>query len=175
MTTSDEPKKPVSLQDLPPVRSRWIGHCFGCGQANPQSLDLRFHHTADGVVCDCTIPVQYTGFEGLVHGGIISTLLDEAAAYALFTRHGKLGVTRELVTRFIKPVYVGTMLRVEAKIVTFNPPDAEVAMAIYDQAGVCLTEGRSTWFFPRLAKVAAMSGLQEETLQKFLDDCQKMD
>lgn len=175
MTTTDNSEKPVPIEQLPLVRGRWLGSCFGCGEGNPNGLKLHFHHTPDGVVASCTIPVQYTGFEGLVHGGIISALMDEAAAWALFSRHGKLGITRELTTRFLKPVRVGVELRVQAKIVSFVPPDAEVTMTICDTDGMCLSEGRSTWLLPRLARMVSLGGIPEETIQRFLDDCQRVD
>jgi uncharacterized protein (TIGR00369 family) len=171
---SNDKKNQLSVLDLPPVRGRWPGTCFVCSEGHPHGLGLRFHHTEDGVVCLCTIPPSYCGFDGMVHGGIISTLMDEAAAYALFARHGKLGVTREMSTRFLKPVPTGAELRVEGRVVMFAPPNGEVAMSIYDGAGELLAEGRSFWSFPRLSRIAALAGVREEVLQSFLDDCQLM-
>jgi uncharacterized protein (TIGR00369 family) len=169
---SDDKKNRESTPNLPPVRGRWPGSCFVCSEGHPHGLGLRFHHTEDGVVCFCTIPHSYCGFDGMVHGGIISTLMDEAAAYALFARHGKLGVTRDMSTRFLKPVSTGAELRVEGRVVSFAPLSAEVTTAIYDAAGVCLADGRSSWSFPRLSRIAALAGVREEVLQTFLDECQ---
>ena len=168
----------ASLQPCPGlklVRGRWPGSCFVCSEGHPHGLSLRFHHTEEGVVSCCSVPHTYCGFDGMVHGGIISALMDEAAAYALFARHGALGVTREMTTRFLKPVLTDTELRVEGKVVSFAPPNAEVAMAIYDAAGVCLAEATSTWAFPRLSRIAALAGVDEKVLQDFLDECQRKD
>ncbi|HEY5513296.1 MAG TPA: PaaI family thioesterase [Geomonas sp.] len=172
MQESNDGKNRELAHDLPPVRGRWPGTCFACSEGHPHGLGLRFLHTGEGVVCFCTIPHSYCGFDGMVHGGIISTLMDEAAAYALFARHGKLGVTREMNTRFLKPIPTGAELRVEGRVAIFAPPTAEVSMAIYDAAGECLAEGRSFWSFPRLSRIAALAGVPEAVLQSFLDDCQ---
>jgi len=172
VAASDAVISPEAVLDLPPVRGRWPGCCFVCSEGHPHGLALRFHHTEDGVACLTTISDAFCGFDGMVHGGIISTLMDEAAAYALFARHGRLGVTREMSTRFLKPVATGTKLRVVGRVLSFAPPGAEVTMAIYDPAGELLAEGRSSWSFPRLSRIAALAGVQEEVLQKFLDDCQ---
>jgi len=172
MQDSDEIKKQEDFSQLPPVLGRWPGSCFVCSEGHPHGLGLRFHHTVDGVVCICTIPDSFCGFDGMVHGGIISTLMDEAAAYALFARHGKLGVTREMSTRFLKPVATGTQLRVVGRVASFAPPSAEVTMAIYDTSGELLAEGRSSWSFPRLSRIAALAGVEEEVLQTFLAQCQ---
>jgi len=172
MQTSDDTKNQEAAHELPPVRGRWPGSCFVCSEGHAHGLGLRFHHTKDGVVCFTAISNAFCGFDGMVHGGIISTLMDEAAAYALFARHGKLGVTREMSTRFLKPVATGTQLRVVGRVESFAPPSAEVIMAIYDMAGELLAEGRSSWSFPRLSRIAALAGVKEEVLQGFLDDCQ---
>ena len=162
-------------ENLPPVRGRWPGSCFVCSEGHPHGLGLRFQHTEDGVVCVCTVSDSFCGFDGMVHGGIISTLMDESAAYALFARHGKLGVTRDMSTRFIKPVPTNTELRVVGRVVSFTPPGAEVSMAIYDAAGELLAEGKSSWSFPRLSRIAALAGVKEEVLQHFLEDCQRVE
>lgn len=165
----------MDILDLKPVRGRWPGTCFVCSHDHPHGLHLRFYHTDDGVVCQCTVSDTYCGFDRMVHGGIITALMDEAAAYALFARHGALGVTREITTRFLKPVLTGTELTVEGKVLSFVPPNAEVAMAIYDAAGACLAEAKSTWAFPRLSRIAALAGVEEKVLQDFLDECQRKD
>ena len=172
MPEIDDTKNEDATLSLPPVRGRWPGSCFVCSEGHPHGLGLRFHHTEDGVVCCTTISDSFCGFDGMVHGGIISTLMDEAAAYALFARHGRLGVTREMSTRFLKPVATGTKLRVVGRVESFAPPGAEVSMAIYDTAGELLAQGRSSWSFPRLSRIAALAGVREEVLQSFLDDCQ---
>lgn len=175
MNSSDDTGNRTPGRSLSPVRGRWPGSCFVCSEGHPHGLGLRFHHTDDGVVCFCTVPDSYCGFDGMVHGGIISALMDEAAAYALFARHGRLGVTRDMSTRFLKPVLTGVELRVEGHVVSMAPPNAEVAMAIYDGAGVCLAEARSTWAFPRLARIASLAGVREEVLQAFLDECRRVE
>jgi uncharacterized protein (TIGR00369 family) len=165
-------RSPDQLSQLPEVRGRWPGSCFGCSASHPHGLRLRFRHTETGVVSLCTVPAEFCSFDGMVHGGIITALLDEAAAWALMARHGRLGVTRELTSRFLKPVPTGTTVQLEARIVSFAPPAAEVATAIHDAGGLCLAEGTSSWAFPRLERIAALAGVPEQTLQRFLDDCQ---
>lgn len=163
------------MNDLPRVKGRWPGTCFVCSEGHLHGLGLRFHHTSEGVVCFCSIPDSYCGFDGMAHGGIISTVMDEAAAYALFARYGKLGVTRKMTTTFLKPVLTNTELRVEGRVETFSPAGAEVAMTVHDTDGTCLAEATSSWAFPRLSRIAALAGVKEEVLHQFLDDCQRID
>jgi uncharacterized protein (TIGR00369 family) len=155
----------------PKISPTWPGACFGCSPDNPQGLKLHFTPTDEGCITRCTIPVALCGFDGLVHGGIIATLLDEVAGWTIFTRLGKLGVTREMTTRYLKPVPIGEEVVVEGKIVSFDERNAMVRSTVAAADGTVLAEGDSSWAFPRLSRMAALAGVPEETLQHFLDSC----
>ena len=65
---------------LPQANSKF---CFVCGLANTYGLKLRFYTTAPGeVTADYVVTEQYQGFPGIVHGGIVAAMLDEAAGRA---------------------------------------------------------------------------------------------
>jgi len=148
---------------------RWPGSCFAC--SNPSGLQLRFWHTPEGVETRCSVPATYCGFDGLVHGGIISTILDEASCWVLFAKLGKLGVTQKMTTSFVKPVRTETGLVVTARIVTHDSRGAVVSASISDSEGVQLASSESSWSFPRLSRIAAFAGVDEGILETFLDGC----
>jgi uncharacterized protein (TIGR00369 family) len=152
-----------------PVAGRWPGRCFAC--SNPAGLNLRFLHTEEGALTRCRIPATYCGFDGLVHGGIIATLLDETACWAIFARLGRLGVTREMTTRFLRPVAIDSDLAAEGRVLEYDQRGALVKVSLCDAAGALLAEGESRWSFPRLARIADLAEVPEETLRRFLDDC----
>jgi uncharacterized protein (TIGR00369 family) len=151
------------------VAGRWPGCCFAC--SNPAGLNLRFVHTEEGALTRCRIPADYCGFDGLVHGGIIATILDETSCWTIFARLGRLGVTREMTTRFIRPVAIDTDLVAEGKVEEYDQRGARVTVTLCDADGTLLAEGESCWSFPRLGRIADLAGVPEETLQRFLDDC----
>jgi len=93
-------------------------YCFVCGKDNPVGLklDLKVDHEEQKAEINVAVPVEYQGWEGMVHGGIISALLDEVCAYAGMTV-AKTVVTGELKTRFRKPVPVEVEVRVVARVV----------------------------------------------------------
>ena len=153
------------------VQGHWPGSCFGCSATNPQGLKLSFRHTEQGCSTSCTVPGNLCGFDGLVHGGIIATLLDEVSGWAIFSHLGRLGVTREMTTRYQKPVPINTELIIEGRIVSHDERTAVVRATIHSTDGMLLAEGDSAWAFPRLSRMANLAGIEEGTLQQFLDSC----
>jgi acyl-coenzyme A thioesterase PaaI-like protein len=89
--------------------------CFGCGEQNPIGLRLRFAVDDDGVHADFTPASEHQGFQGIVHGGIIATVLDEAMAWATAAA-GLWTMTGTMQTRFRRPLRVGEPTRVFAKV-----------------------------------------------------------
>ena len=153
------------------IHGRWPGSCFGCSSTNLHGLQLHFRHTGDGCMTKYTVADTYCGFDGVVHGGIVATLLDEAAAWAVIARLGRLGVTREMTTRYLKPVPTRTELSVTGVITSHDERCAIVHSSIHAQDGSLLAEAESTWALPRLSRIAAMTGVGKTTLQQFIDSC----
>lgn len=91
--------------------------CFVCGKENKNGLQLDIHmdEKSGTAWAETVIDEKFCGWTGVVHGGIVSSLLDELMAYAAFTVY-KSGVTGELTVRFRKPVPTGKKIRIEGKI-----------------------------------------------------------
>jgi len=93
----------------PDPRTATTDHnCFGCGRLNMHGLQLKLLPDPDGEeVVTRFIPAARTeGYTGMVHGGIVTTVLDEVMAWSLY-RHGIWAVTGQLTTRYRKPVILG--------------------------------------------------------------------
>ena len=94
-------------------------HCFVCGDAAAGGLGLRFRVMADGrVEAEWRSPSEYQSYDGILHGGLIATLLDGAMVQALFAR-GVVARTAELRVRYRHPVHVGEPVTVTARLVKF--------------------------------------------------------
>jgi acyl-coenzyme A thioesterase PaaI-like protein len=89
--------------------------CFGCGYANQHGLQLKFD-LVDGVTVATFVPrPEHQGYPGLLHGGLISVILDEALGWTTYGR-GIPTVTGKLSVRMREPVPVDQPLRVRAWI-----------------------------------------------------------
>src|SRR5664280_1686427 len=60
--------------------------CFACGDLNETGLRLLPHLYAGGCWVELAIPERFQGWEGVVHGGIISTILDEVMSWSMVER-----------------------------------------------------------------------------------------
>ena len=91
-------------------------YCFACGTRNPIGLRLEVRPAEDGTSAFTWIPRrEFQGWSGVLHGGVISTLLDEAMAYA--TGHLAEGAaTAEITVSFKKPVSTDRELTVTARV-----------------------------------------------------------
>jgi acyl-coenzyme A thioesterase PaaI-like protein len=95
--------------------SRLHPHCIVCGAANPRGLRLSFGTSRDARRIEATFDCSeiFEGYVGLVHGGIVSAVLDGAMANCLF-RLGRVAHTGSLSVRFRQPVLVGKRATVRA-------------------------------------------------------------
>jgi acyl-coenzyme A thioesterase PaaI-like protein len=89
--------------------------CFACGKANPLGLHLEISGDKEGVFTTFHFHKKHQGWDNIVHGGIISTLLDELSTWAA-VKLGHNVVTAQLTVKFKKPILIDTYVRVSAQI-----------------------------------------------------------
>ena len=129
------------FDDLTPMSHAAQNRCFGCGEANPNGLQLEFLLAPDGtVVCPANIPVAFEGHPGYLHGGIIATLLDETMSKAVRAR-GLTAMTRHLEIDYKRPVPSATPVRMEGHIVRSEGRKHWVEAHILDSEGKVLAQG----------------------------------
>jgi uncharacterized protein (TIGR00369 family) len=121
------------------------GNCFVCGEKNPGGLRLNFQIDQEKQTLRTTFvpgPV-YQGYDGIVHGGILSTLLDEAMA-KLSYELGYNAVTASLEIRFKKPAPILEPLLVYGEITEVKGKIVRAKASITREDGTVLAVGTST-------------------------------
>ena len=96
-------------------------HCFACGTLNAGGLGLELHVEPGRSWVELALEPRFEGWEGVVHGGILCTILDEVMAWALVGADD-WGVTARMAVDFRKPVTVGLPIRAEGWITERSPP-----------------------------------------------------
>ncbi len=115
--------------------------CFVCGLHNQGGLQLKFHLDRDdrSLSADFTPVKTWQGYKGMVHGGIISTILDEAMtklAYSL----GMNAVTGKLTVRFKKPLLIGEKVVVTGRILKESGRTVEAVADAVKEDGTVVAE-----------------------------------
>jgi uncharacterized protein (TIGR00369 family) len=90
-------------------------NCFACGELNEIGLHLKLNLEPGRCWTELEMPRRFEGWEGIVHGGILCTILDEVMAWALVAQDN-WGVTARMSIEFRKPVTVGQAVRAEGWI-----------------------------------------------------------
>jgi len=128
---------------LTEIRRQVHPNCIVCCPGNKRGLQLDFMHSDNGSVvahfhCDKTLE----GYLGLVHGGVISTVLDGAMTNCLFA-HGCTAVTADFHIRFRHPVVTEQPASVRAWITRSTPPIYELkAQIIQDDQVKAVATGK---------------------------------
>jgi uncharacterized protein (TIGR00369 family) len=89
--------------------------CFACGSGNKHGLQLKFKDSPNGSTCAISIPSHFQSYEGVVHGGIIATMLDAAMVHSLQGKCGINPLTCRLEVRYLRSVTPGERLTINAR------------------------------------------------------------
>ena len=87
--------------------------CFVCGHDG--SLGVRFHASDTGVKAHLHVREDWQGYAGIMHGGMIATLLDAAMTHCLF-HHGIEGLTADLQIRYLDAVPCSGTIDISASL-----------------------------------------------------------
>ncbi|RJX33391.1 MAG: PaaI family thioesterase [Desulfurivibrio sp.] len=99
-----------------PLPRHTEGFCFGCGPTNKAGLGMRFFSDGDSVVSRVAVPEHLCGWGRVVHGGVISTMLDEVMGWTAIHLLQRLVLTKSLQVQFERPVFSGEMLWLAGRI-----------------------------------------------------------
>jgi acyl-coenzyme A thioesterase PaaI-like protein len=90
-------------------------HCFACGNLNTSGMGLVLHVEPRRCWTDLTLERRFEGWDGIAHGGILCTILDEVMAWSL-VGEDNWGLTARISVEFTKPVEIGQPIRAEGWI-----------------------------------------------------------
>jgi len=119
--------------------------CFACGQDNPIGLKLNFKWDNKIVRAEFTPNKFHQGWSGIVHGGIIECLLDEAVSYAPYLE-GIRCITAKMQVRIRRPALIDEPLVITSSITKRTRKLVEAKAAISLKDGTPVAESIATMF-----------------------------
>ena len=140
LTTSDTLAVPAAI-DTPAT-------CFVCGGDNPRGLRIRFRIETEGRSLAHWQPgADWEGFHGIIHGGIVSTVLDEAMSKAVASI-GCHALTAELRVRFRHPVHSGRGVSIRGTVIDRNRRRIRAEASLTDRDGQELAHSWGVFLIP---------------------------
>jgi uncharacterized protein (TIGR00369 family) len=117
--------------------------CFVCGMENPFGLQVHPEISDAGasVRIECTPPEHLQGWANILHGGILSTLLDEAITYVGISTFDQHAVTAQLEVRFRNPAPTGVKLFVYAERIKVSKRLVEAKAEVTLSDGTLIATG----------------------------------
>jgi len=138
-----------------------LAMCFGCGEENPIGLKLKFKWDNGTARAEFTPNESHQGWPGIVHGGIISSLLDEAMSNAPYFE-GIPCLTAKMQVRIRRPALTGERLIITASITKKSRRLVETRAVISLEDDTPVAEGMATMFVINSKPDDNVSGKERE-------------
>ena len=142
--------------------------CYGCGPQHPHGFRLRFERHGRGVMARFTPGDLHQGAPGIMHGGLVATVADETAGWALIERTGCFGFTTAFSCRYVRPVRVGTEALAFAEVTKETARMVSLAVRITQAGAECW---RGDFKFVLLDKHGAEKLLERPLPEAWLRFC----
>jgi len=165
-------KQGHSYQRLPNKRDH---NCFGCSPTNPSGLQMEFYADHARVVSWLTVPEHLCGWDRLVHGGVLSTILDEIMNWTALHFYKKFTLTKSMTVDFLKPAHIDKKFRAEAKPMQRNGRhEVLISGSLYDEDDQLCARATATLMMvtPKVARRLGIMDSAEIETSAALTGCQ---
>jgi uncharacterized protein (TIGR00369 family) len=111
---------------------------------------MEFYENGDEVVSEWQPGQHLQGYGNVLHGGVISTAMDEIASWYIMTKLKTAGVTYQLQTKFLSPVYTNKgKITLRATLKEQRRRKTDIEVRLYNNEGKLCAEGLVGYFvFP---------------------------
>jgi HAD superfamily hydrolase (TIGR01509 family) len=130
--------------------------CFACSQQNPIGLKLKPVQDGEKVTAEFTAGKFHQGWDNVIHGGILYTLLDEVTAYAMLCRGIELGVTAKSEIRFKQLAPINQPIRASAWVTKLTKRLVEARGVLSLKDNTVIVDGNFLFYVLRQSKKAVL-------------------
>ncbi len=120
--------------------------CFVCGDDNPIGLAMKFKGKDKSIESKFTLKPEYCGYKNIVHGGIISAILDEGMGWTGWLTFKKYYLTLEIKIRLKTPVRPGVNYTLQTTMLKQKGRIFFAEGFLIDPNGVVVVEGKGKYF-----------------------------
>ncbi len=139
---------------------RFVDRCFVCGGENEAGLQISIVSGDGGARSEFQPDARWEGYPGVVHGGILSALLDDLMFHAIYAVIRQPVVTALMEVRFRHPAYIGSRLYCEGRAGKRRHGLMEAEGEIRDQDGRLIATARSKFMIMAQTQMAGFTGAE---------------
>lgn len=151
--------------------------CFVCGMDNPIGLKAQFYNMEDGsVMTPFRFKDEHQSFPQRVHGGLVSTMLDELGLRAIWAKDSEetLGVTMSMEVKLRKPVPYNEDLLGRGMVQKDSSKFASIRAEIFDREKNLLAEAVLKYIKLDVEQIAQGVSFHEEMCYLIEDDTKEL-
>ena len=117
-------------------------NCFVCGKDNPIGLNIVFFRDQNKIKAEFIPESKHQGFKGIVHGGILSSILDEIMGRTAIITRDVMTMTVEINIKYRKKALVGEKIIFAAQMTKDLGRMIEAQAEARSEDGTLLTEAK---------------------------------
>lgn len=125
-----------------------INYCFVCSKNNPKGLQITFERIENMTIAKFTVEKEYEGYPGIVHGGILAAVLDDAMGNIKYLK-GYVAYTVEMSIRYINPSFIGEELEVRGWLESAQHKIVKATGDIRDKKGTVKVRARAKYYIAK--------------------------
>lgn len=143
-----------------------FGNCFGCAQDHLKGLRLALRESEGKVSAEIRLGVEYESFPGVIHGGIVATILDEVMARACLQARGFPAMTAGMRLRYVQVMKPNEPYVAQGEVLSSDGNLVRAHGTLQTAGGTLVAAADATFYLWTSEQLAqARAGLPAETAQ----------
>jgi uncharacterized protein (TIGR00369 family) len=160
-------QKTENCRPLPTLENN---KCFGCSPLNTSGLQMKFFIDENSLYSEVAIPEHLCGWNQLVHGGVLATILDEIMSWSAITILKRIILTKSMTVDFIKPIYVSHTVTVEGMVLErTSEREASMEGLLYNAEGKLCARSQGTFALFTPDAAIKMEIMSKDDVKEFED------
>jgi len=137
LLATSQSREVMLLQALPGYKN-----CFVCGKDNPIGLNITFFEDKDKIRAEFMPESKHQGFKGIVHGGVLFSILDEIMGRTAIITKDVMTMTVEINIKYRKKALVGEKIIFTAQMTKDLGRMIKAQAEARSEDGTLLTEAK---------------------------------
>ncbi|MCP4178607.1 MAG: PaaI family thioesterase [bacterium] len=155
----------------------WSKTCFACGEENPHGLHMKFYTDEKCIFSKLKLQEEKSGWDVIVHGGILSTILDEIMAWAAIYFTNNIILTKTMTVDYKHSVIVNKEIKTVGWVVEQTKKEITLKSQLYNHNNILCAEAVGIYasFSLKVAKkLHLMTDHSFNNFQSFIDTCHNL-